>query len=326
MSGLAGHTLYAILALRQAEDWTPSLVPLLRRHYVSYLAGAYMGADIQIMPEAVCVETGREVGFGTVPVTESPLTGGAVRPWHLQHDGVQLRPGQIHKLFYGRSHLIFGWSKELGHLRVPWDELTKYAVCVVKDWLASASYTESGLAWIYGWLAHIVSDSMIKSKQPGLNMQLLDGLYTPRNRPIQDLYAFHKMGEELQIDWATLFEAMAQTPVEEVQFHYMRISACGDKLSAAFPDGWAGDQRALLVSVLRENRRWLRHHARDVIAEMQLEESGGRRMPGRLIRQWTGDLNYEEIIVIAERAGMHETLQRIAEETVGLFDHVLAEL
>lgn len=327
MSGLAGHTLYAFLALRQAEEWTPSVVPLLRRHLASYLAGAYIGADIQVMPEVVCVDTGKELGFGTVPVTESPFTGGPVRPWYLEHDGNRYRPSDIHRLFYGRSHLIFGWAQEMAGLKVPWDSLVRYAACVIRDWEAGGSGRDSGLAWIFGWLVHVVSDAMIKSRQPGLKMHLVDGLYTPRNRPIQDLFAFHQIGVgELKLDWESTFDSMAGTPIEEVQFHYMRIRSLGPVLSSAFPEGWAEQYGALLEAVLRENRRWLRRHAADVLAEMRLEEVSGRRLPSRLLRQWTGEWDYPQIIALAEQAGIRETLRVISEEIVGLFDHVLAEL
>src|SRR3954468_9958104 len=106
MSGLVGHTFYAVLGLKAAEERRLPLAAVARRHFASYLAGAYLGCDIQVMPEAICVDTGKEVGFGTVPLTKSPLTGGEVRPWTLVHDGRQYRPTEIHHLFYGRSHLV----------------------------------------------------------------------------------------------------------------------------------------------------------------------------------------------------------------------------
>ena len=327
MSGLVGHSLYAILALQQAEEWTPSLVPLLKRHFGSYLAGAYIGADIQMMPEAVCVQTGKELGIGTVPLTESPFTGGPVRPWYLEHAGNRFRPNEIHRLFYGRSHLIFGWTKEMANLRVSWDLLVRYAVCVIKDYSASSPTSDNGLAWIFGWLVHVVSDSMIKSRQPGLKMHLVDGLYTARNRPIQDLFAFYEMGvKELKIDWKGTFALMAQAPIEAVQFHYMRIRPLGPHLSKAFADGWAESQGDLLQTVLRENRRWLSHHAGDVLAELMLEEVSGRRLPSKIFREWTQDSDYGELMAMAEKAGIRDVLRGIVEETVGLFDHVLAEL
>jgi hypothetical protein len=143
------------LALQHAEAWTPSVVPLLKRHYASYLAGAYLGSDIQIMPEAVCLETGKEFGFGAVPAPESLFTGGPVHLGVLEHGGNRYRPGEIHRLFYGRSHLVFGWPKKSAHLKVCWDKLARYAACVIKDWRALGRSSESGLAWCFVWLVHV---------------------------------------------------------------------------------------------------------------------------------------------------------------------------
>ena len=54
MSGLIGHTMYGILARREARARGLSIATLLARHDASYLCGAYLGCDIQTMPEAVC--------------------------------------------------------------------------------------------------------------------------------------------------------------------------------------------------------------------------------------------------------------------------------
>ena len=66
MSGIVGHTMYAILAAKAATQRRLPVAPLIGRHWASYLAGSYLGCDIQTMPEAVCVDTGKEVGYGTV--------------------------------------------------------------------------------------------------------------------------------------------------------------------------------------------------------------------------------------------------------------------
>ena len=54
------------------------------------------------MPEAVCVDTGREVGYGSVPIEKSPITGGAVRPYRFHFRNEDYSPRQIHELFYGQ--------------------------------------------------------------------------------------------------------------------------------------------------------------------------------------------------------------------------------
>ncbi len=65
------------------------------------------------MPEAIGVETGEEVGFGTVPVEKSPYTGGPVRPLRLSVRGV----AGLH--FSWRGSLVWagqGFSKQQNNL------------------------------------------------------------------------------------------------------------------------------------------------------------------------------------------------------------------
>ena len=129
VSGIIGHTMYAVLGAQAAAARRLPVAPLLRRHWDSYLCGAYLGCDIQTLPEAVCVDTGREVGYGTVPLEKSPITGGAVRPWKLVFAGHEYTARDIHRLFYGRAHLVFGWSAEEHRLQEPWDHLADYFAC-----------------------------------------------------------------------------------------------------------------------------------------------------------------------------------------------------
>lgn len=325
MSGIIGHSMYAILALRSAEERKLPIAPVLRAHFPSYLAGAYIGCDIQVMPEAVCVDTGREVGFGTVPLERSPLTGGSVRPWVLVHDGRKYRPGRILELFYGRSHLVFGWRGMDANLAVPWDHLADYCALVVRDWRALREPSERGLAWLFGWMVHIVGDSLIKSIHPGVTMQLLDGTYTPRNRPIQDLYTFHEIGvKEMRLPWAKWFDEMAATPIEAIQPHYMRIAPADGALGGIFKDGWKPEHASLLQTVLKENHRWLSHHAADVLRDMTLTEGADGPVVSEAVKQATGGLAYNHMIDLAEKAGLRKTLNIIANESADLFARVAA--
>jgi hypothetical protein len=84
MSGTIGHLMYAILGAKAACDRKLQVARIAGRHLPAYLAGAYLGCDVQTMPEAICVDTGREVGYGTVPIEKSPITGGAVRPFEFR--------------------------------------------------------------------------------------------------------------------------------------------------------------------------------------------------------------------------------------------------
>ncbi len=178
MSGIIGHSMYALLGLKAAAQRKLPFAPIAQRHIASYLAGAYIGCDIQTMPEAICVDTGREVGYGTVPLTKSPLTGGAVKPWKLKVADREYTPREIHELFYGRAHLVFGWSKTDRENTVPWDHLPDYFADVIEDTFSFFGPSERSLAYVFGWMAHVVSDSLIKSIQPGIDLHLLDGKYT----------------------------------------------------------------------------------------------------------------------------------------------------
>ncbi|MBB5033973.1 hypothetical protein [Prosthecobacter vanneervenii] len=314
MSGLIGHTMYGILALKAAKGRGLAVTPLIERHLPSFLCGAYLGCDIQVMPEAVCADTGREVGFGTVPLDKSPITGGAVKPWTLEHDGRKYRPKEIHELFYGRAHLVFGWSKEDMPLRVPWDHLADYCALAIRDEMSS----ERGLAYALGWMVHMVGDSLIKSIQPGIRMHLLDGVYTPRNRIVQDQFTYHTIGGELGIDWVKTFRDMAATPVETIQPHYMRVDAKRGKLAEVFDAGWKPELQPLLAAVLAENRRWLPHHTEDVLRVVQRDSEEAKRV--------SGGLEFEAMNEMAESAGMRNTLVIIAEQCADLMEHTIAQV
>lgn len=219
MSGLVGHTLYAILAAKSAEARSLRIAGTLRRNLPNYLCGAYLGCDIQVMPGA----------------------------------------------------------------------------------------------------------SLIKSIRPGIKMHLLDGTYTPRNRPIQDLFAFHEIGlKELHLDWRALFTGMAAAPVEAIQPHYMRIAPREGELSRVFAEGWRPERADLLQTVLKENRRWLKHHAQDVLENMALTRGKGGPVVSPTVKAATGGLDYAPMMAMAERSNLRGTLQTIADSAADLFEKVIA--
>lgn len=319
MSGIVGHSLYAVLGLKAAEQRALPVAPLVARHWASYLAGAYLGSDVQTMPEAVCVETGRECGYGTVPVAASPFTGGAVRPWKLAYEDREYTPREIHTLFYGRAHLAFGWSAEERGLAIPWDHLPDYFADVVADTFELFGPSERALAYVCGWIVHVVSDSLIKSVQPGIDLFLLDGKYTPRNRPIQDLVSFHEVGvNELQLNWPALFADLAATPVEPVQFHALRVGEPRGHLGRDFAQGWRPERKGLLAAVLAENRRWCGAHARDVLAQMELTRVQGRLECQPALRELVG-ADYAEMVALADKAGFRHALWQMGEAVADMF-------
>jgi hypothetical protein len=325
MSGIVGHTLFGVLGLKAVVARKLPLAGIAARHQASYLAGAYLGSDIQTMPEAVCIESGREVGYGTAPLERSPITGGPVRPWSLAVGGRSYRPREIHELFYGRSHVVFGWPRQQRELAIPWDHLPDYFAAVVEDTYELFGPGKRPLAYVLGWMAHVVSDSLIKSVQPGIDLNLLDGKYTPRNRPIQDLFMYHEIGlKELHLDWPALFIDLVETPIEPVQFHYMRIAQPRGQLAQYFPHEWRVDQKDLLRAVFAENRRWCRFHAQDVLRDMQLlPKADGTLDCNDTIRQQTG-LSYAQMIELAQQAKLRRACWQMGEAIADMFTAVAA--
>lgn len=324
MSGIVGHTLYAVLGAKAGAKRGLPLAAIALRHFPGYLAGAYLGCDIQCMPEAVCLDTGFEVGFGTVPLTQSPLTGGKVRPWTLRHDGREYRPQEIYDLFYGRSHLVFGWTKSERDHAVPWDRLPEYFAAALEDAIDLFGPGERQLAYLAGWMVHVVSDTLIKSHHPGVELHLLDGKYTPRNRPIQDLVSFHEIGrKEFHLDWPAVFADLAATPVEPAQLHYMRVAAPRGRLSRMLPEHWLPARESLLLAVLAENRRWCRSHAEDVLRELALVP-GPAGVPdcSEKLRATTG-LTYRQMLELAAKAGFRHALRQIGEAVADMMESTL---
>lgn len=319
MSGIVGHTFAAVLGLKAAEQRKLPLAGVAQRHFASYLAGAYLGSDIQVMPEAICLDTNREVGFGTVPLEKSPLTGGAVRQFRLATPEGPLTAYQVHERFYGRSHLVFGWTKGEAALRVPWDHLPDYFAVVIDDAFSLFGPGERPLAYALGWIAHVVSDSLIKSIQPGVELKLVDGKYTPRNRHVQDLITFHELGvKEFHLRWPTLFADLAETPVEPLQLHYMRVTKPRGELARLFPDAWIPDAEPTLRAVLAENRRYVRHHAEDVMASMVLHDTPRGPECSTALREASG-LSYAEMIEAAQQAHFRAALWQMGEQIGEMF-------
>lgn len=324
MSGLIGHAMYAVLGAKAAAHRRLPVGLVIERHWPTYLAAAYLGCDIQTMPEAVCVDTGKEVGYGTVPLDKSPLTGGAVRPFHLSFQGTDYRPRDIHAMFYGRSHLTFGWSSQQQDLILPWDHLPDYCAAVVEDAIELYGPGERPLAYVLGWMTHLVGDGLIKSIRPGVTLHLLDGTYTPKNRPIQDLITFHEIGrKELRLNWPALLTDLAETPVEPIQLHTMRVAPPRGRLARDFPEAWYPQQQGLLRAVLEENRRYLRVYKDHVLDEMALQRSGDGWECDARLREAAGGLDYAAMVEAAEKAHFRHALWQVGEAIAELFAEVV---
>jgi len=273
------------------------------------------------MPSVTCAANNEEAGYGGIPYSGCP--GGSSKPWMLRVDGEDYLPRQIHGLFYGRSHLIFGWTKEDESLRVPWDHLPEYFAASLHDAIDFYGPSERTLAYILGWTVHVVSDSLIKSFQPGLTLKLLDGTYTPRNRPIQDLFSFHEIGiRELGLDWAATLADIAATPVEAAQLHFMRISEPRGELARMFKGGWKPERKKLMMAVLAENRRWARRHFNDELAEMQLSPNAKGKPEANAGLQKTTGLDYEAMIEAARASDLRGQIGKIASEAASIIEAI----
>ncbi len=324
MSGVICHSLYAVLALKAAEARGNPVAGVLRRNYASYLAGAYLGCDIQTLPAAIGLRTGTESGYAKLPASVKEIGGEPVRQWKLESDGQAYTPGEVHALFYGRAHLILGWQPAQRDRSVPSDHLPDYFAAVVDDAVELFEPGERKLAYLFGWICHVVGDAMIKSVIPGADLKLLNGTYTPENRPIQDLVSFHEIGrKELGLDWSALLSDACATPVEDVQPHYMRCAARRGRLGELFPDAWEPGKERLLRRVMAKNREHLKVWLRKVFRDLELKKSGeGWECRPELSRKAKG-LGYRDMVEAAEKAGFRKALWRIAERIAETFDETV---
>ena len=322
MSGIVGHVTYALLAASELSGRESPLAPVVFRHLPVYLAGSYLGCDIQTLPAAICEDTGRRVGYGSSPIEKSPLTGGKVRPWRLEYRGREISPREIHEIFYGRSHLILGWTNAGEGDRIPLSSLVDYGASVAGDAVELFGPGDEALAYVLGWLTHVMGDGLIKSVINGINLNLLGGTYTAQNRPVQDLVSFNEVGiGEWGLDWSVLLDQLANTPVELVQVHYMRCGVKGGRLGAHFENGWNPGLAPLLERVLEENRSYQR--VRNVELVAQLTVTDGNCDP-ELCRS-SGGLSYAEMKKAAEAAGFREALTQMGILIADFFERIVEE-
>ena len=293
---------------------------VIQRHFSSYLAGAYLGCDVQTMPAAICEDTGEGVGHGPSPINKSPLTGGNVRPFKLKVGDKEIPPREIHNTYYGRAHVILGWKKEDENLKIPLSKMLDYVADVAGDAIEIFGPGERPLAYVMGWFTHVAGDGLIKSVIDGINLQLLNGKYTAQNRPIQDLVSFNEIGiGELGLNWATLLDDLASTPVEAVQLHYMRCSKRQGKLGAHFTEGWVPERAPLVRAVLAENRRYQRVRNPRLIKQLTLTSDLNCDPE---LSKITGGMTYREMREAADAANFRHALWQMGEIIADFFEKV----
>ena len=324
MSGIIGHTMYALLGARASAQRGLPVARIAERHLSSYLCGAYLGADVGTVPSVICQDTGTPVGYGSERIVKSPLTGGTVKPWTLQVGKEKFTPRQIHDLFYGRAHIAFGWAAKDKGLAIPWEMLPEYFAAVIRDARQFHGSGERQLAYALGWMTHVIGDGLIKSVAPGMDLHLLDGKYTPANRPIQDLITFHEIGKkELNLDWHALLADLVDCPIEPLQAHYMRIAQSLGQLAKAHPVGWDPSRQLLLLEVMAVNRRYQRIRNGSILKQLALKKTvaGWKCDPG-LSKRAKG-LNYPEMVALAEKANFRHALWQVGEAIADIFSEVV---
>ncbi|MCZ6678930.1 MAG: hypothetical protein O7E52_16985 [Candidatus Poribacteria bacterium] len=321
MSGIIGHLTYAVLGHKAAAERQLPVAPIIGRHYASYLAGCYLGADIMTLPGGACAQCGEEWGYSASAPEQCPNDGGSLRPYVLPFDGADYSPQDIHRMFYGRTHLVFGWSPDETAHTLSWDALPNYFASVVRDALEFFGPGERPLAYLFGWMTHVVGDALIKSVQPGLTLYLLNGTYTPQNRPIQDLFSFHEVGrKELGLNWQALLSDLVETPVEPIQAHFMRLAPPRGALAQHFPDAWKPTQEKLLLAVMAENRRYQHIRNSRLLAQLALTDTPDGQQCDPELSGLTGGLTYAQMVELAEQANFRHALWQIGEAIAERFE------
>ena len=248
-----------------------------------------------------------------------------MRPWKFHFAGRAIMPLEIHQAFYGRAHLILGWQKDAQSLAIPFSRLLDYVADVAGDAVELFGPSQRSLAYVFGWITHVMGDGLIKSVIDGLNLNLLGATYNAKNRPVQDLFSFHEIGiKELGLDWNVLLDEIATVPVEEVQLHYMRCGDSRGRLGAHFEEGWESRDAPLLRAVLAENRRYQRIRNRQLIDQLAVTVAkNGELVCDPELSRLTGGLRYREMIEAAESANFREALWQIGEIIAVTFQKVI---
>jgi hypothetical protein len=317
--------MYALLGARASAQRNLPVARIAHRHLSSYLCGAYLGADVGTVPSVICQDTGVPVGYGSERIIKSPLTGGSVKPWILNLGKEQFTPREIHNLFYGRAHVAFGWAAKEKELSVSWEKLPQYFAAVIRDARQFHGSGERQLAYAFGWMTHVIGDGLVKSVAPGMDLHLLDGKYTPANRPIQDLVTFHEIGKkEMNLNWHALLADLVDCPIEPLQAHYMRIEQSRGQLSKAHPVGWEPGRQLLLLEVMAENRRYQRIRNGRILKQLALQKTDAGWRCAQVLSERAKGLKYPEMVELAEKANFRHALWQVGEAIADIFAEVVA--
>ena len=158
---------------------------------------------------------------------------------------------------------------------------------------------------------------------PGLDLHLLDGKYTPANRPIQDLVTFHEIGiKELQLNWPTLLSDSVDAPIEPLQAHYMRVGKARGQLAKTFQRGWEPGLQLLLLEVMAVNRRYQRVRNGRILKQLALRKTAKGLQCDPLLSERAKGLQYPEMVAMANQANFRHALWQMGEAIANTFTEV----
>jgi hypothetical protein len=119
-----------------------------------------------------------------------------------------------------------------------------------------------------------------------------------------------------------LLTDLAETPVEPIQPHYMRVGIPDGALGREFGEAWAPEKAWLLEAMLLENRRFLRRYVPAVLADMELHQTLAGLDCNEALRQTAG-LSYPEMVELAQKADFRHTLWQIGEAVADMLASVV---
>lgn len=272
MSGSVGHQFIAAvtaLTLRGHAD-LPVAGPVVRcpEHART---GAYLGADIQIMPDYVCGRCGALWGIVRPDFRCTCGTPAAqLQRFTFEHDGREWGRRSVQQVFYGRTHACLA-NDAPGSDRdnLPWAELPKLAGHMLQvasrrpSHLANATYpatNEEAVSWVVGWVSHIVQDNVVKDTVDlGVEYDILDGKYGPQTRVAYEWLILTSFSYDLGLDPAGLLYTDTSHGDNGLLTHYLMVEQPSAYASLGMDGRWPArpEQRSLAEAVQRENRRYI---------------------------------------------------------------------
>jgi hypothetical protein len=202
----------------------------------SLCAGSYRGADLQIMPLALCQCCGRVLGLEfdfLQPRCE--CCGGGIRPYLFRHGGKNWDFHTLHETFYSRSHVVVPNPSPLSD-RSPLDVETMRLLFshVARDAMrtAQASATVAAdpakglhaLAFAMGWMAHVITDGIMKGHLEPALPQFIDGQYGQWSKIAYEMVILSSLSYDLGLTYDDLLFDLPGWDDNGIFLHYMMVN------------------------------------------------------------------------------------------------------